>query len=722
MTVLVYRFGLLPPHEGAAFVDDQMWLGHRYRNDLTAIERARREVIRQIERKAGDIPALELALAEAQKLEETAAADLKASRATTRKRSETAAQTQALRDAREERKRVSRLLTEARRAVRQDPEIQAEKKLVDGGPEYDAWRSMIDRCYDQEHKLYKDYGAKGIRVCESWRESLPTFLRDVGKRPTVDQPENAPRETRTYVFKRDDMSGNYEPGNAGWRLSHDVEDDAMNGQRGGRIGALKRGAREISKVGWGIYSRVEAQADAARKAVDKTGLYDGLLPNDPRFSRWRGDGFVGAAQLEGGITVAEIFSGEDTRVKIGPSVRVKLIWDPKARVCRSVADDRGDRKVGERIKTQHKTLHMRLGKGASSTWCSWPMIMHRPIPDGATIKEVVVHRKMRGAREEWYATIVVDTAAVERLHGASGAVAVDLGWRRMDDGGIRIGAWQATDGKTGEVRLTPTILSALTKAASIRSIRDQHFDTARDAMTAWLATQPAIPEWLAAQAHHMASWKSQERMRNLVHRWKANRFVGDEQAYTLAEAWCYRDHHLWCYEEGARTRALRRRKQLYRIEAKRLAAMYHTLVLEDFDLSEMAKRPELASAKDVGGEDAPSAQRQLVAPSDLRSSLIHAFAVAQKVPSPNTTRMCNACGVIHAFDAKKDVWRVPECPECGITWDQDYNAARNMLDLWRDGKIIEPKNRGGVGEGRSRFERAKMAGSQTKDLGKRAAE
>lgn len=33
---------------------------------------------------------------------------------------------------------------------------------------YDTWRQMLQRCNNPKHKDYKDYGARGITVCEEW--------------------------------------------------------------------------------------------------------------------------------------------------------------------------------------------------------------------------------------------------------------------------------------------------------------------------------------------------------------------------------------------------------------------------------------------------------------------------------------------------------------------------------------------------------------------------
>lgn len=42
---------------------------------------------------------------------------------------------------------------------------------------------MLNRCHNPKHTAYNRYGAKGIAVCEQWRDSFATFLEDMGERP-----------------------------------------------------------------------------------------------------------------------------------------------------------------------------------------------------------------------------------------------------------------------------------------------------------------------------------------------------------------------------------------------------------------------------------------------------------------------------------------------------------------------------------------------------------
>lgn len=60
--------------------------------------------------------------------------------------------------------------------------------------EYRAWHHFIGRCCTPTDKQYADYGGRGIRVCQRWRESFQAFLDDMGLKPTrihsIDRKDN----------------------------------------------------------------------------------------------------------------------------------------------------------------------------------------------------------------------------------------------------------------------------------------------------------------------------------------------------------------------------------------------------------------------------------------------------------------------------------------------------------------------------------------------------
>lgn len=70
--------------------------------------------------------------------------------------------------------------------------------------EYNSWRAMKKRCYYPKVESYQYYGAKGVIVCEAWKNSFATFLKDLGLKP------------EGMSLDRIDPEGNYEPGNCRW--------------------------------------------------------------------------------------------------------------------------------------------------------------------------------------------------------------------------------------------------------------------------------------------------------------------------------------------------------------------------------------------------------------------------------------------------------------------------------------------------------------------------
>ena len=72
--------------------------------------------------------------------------------------------------------------------------IRSTKHGMYNTSEYRIWQNMKKRCYSEKSKGYPDYGARGITVCDEWKESFEAFYRDVGPRPsphhTLDRRDN----------------------------------------------------------------------------------------------------------------------------------------------------------------------------------------------------------------------------------------------------------------------------------------------------------------------------------------------------------------------------------------------------------------------------------------------------------------------------------------------------------------------------------------------------
>jgi len=66
-----------------------------------------------------------------------------------------------------------------------------------------VWKRMMQRCTDPSLSSYKNYGKRGIKVCDRWKV-FTNFLEDMGFRP------------EKLTLDRINNDGNYEPGNCRW--------------------------------------------------------------------------------------------------------------------------------------------------------------------------------------------------------------------------------------------------------------------------------------------------------------------------------------------------------------------------------------------------------------------------------------------------------------------------------------------------------------------------
>jgi hypothetical protein len=74
-------------------------------------------------------------------------------------------------------------------------------------PLYGRWQGMMKRCHNKNNPCYKDWGGRGITVCERWKDFW-AYVQDIKALGTPPSP--------SHSIDRIDNDGNYKPGNVRW--------------------------------------------------------------------------------------------------------------------------------------------------------------------------------------------------------------------------------------------------------------------------------------------------------------------------------------------------------------------------------------------------------------------------------------------------------------------------------------------------------------------------
>ena len=476
------------------------------------------------------------------------------------------------------------------------------------------------------------------------------------------------------------------------KLAAKARTDAIEAARKAAVKA----ARQASGCYWGNYNAVIASYETARKAAMLAGTE----------LRFRGGGRDKrlVAQIQGGLSPARLFAATHSQASLRrpePGEWPMRKLHPHGYILSMVA-----------YTTDRRARLVR-----------WPMILHRPFPAGAQIKQVTVTcRRRPPRRDEWqvaFALTVPGAAAVERK--AELAAGIDVGWRKLEEG-LRVAMLADEAGGRMQIVLPERMLEDHAYVADIAAQRARNVTD----VLAWTGaldwtTAPAVlaDAWRALAGNPKSSWPALARLRTLwlEHAWAA------ESLERLSDALAH-DRRLWTRSRGMTLRLTRARLDIYRAAAMRIVQRYGLIGIEKLSVADMA------TTDDNPLPPAARRNRVIAAPAEFLACVRWA---AKKTGAHihehhgASTWICASCGVESAPSDPSA--RVVACPHCHSVWDQDHNAARvilaSALAARKTGAALEgeiaPETAGGRW-GRARRLRAKSDLSPTAGLDIEAAE
>jgi len=379
-------------------------------------------------------------------------------------------------------------------------------------------------------------------------------------------------------------------------------------------------------------------------------------------------------------TIASQFvGGSDSFVRIGAN----LIGKPTLRAQRH-GETMGARNLRE--------LMFRVGTvpgGREPLWARLYVLMDRPLPEARTTWVKLSCRRV-GLRYRWHLIVIVDEDFRRPvLHARAEAVGIDIGWRKLDNGDIRIAYWYGSDGQEGELSIPERVYQRKEKADSLHAICDRTRNEMSLEWRTWMQQFVLDDHPLRIAAKDMHLWVKMWRFAKLARLWQDNRVAGDGEMFERVHAWLKQDRHLLSWE-------VNNRRRLSLQVAGRISDMAHQLVqrYEMVAVEERGMVPKLvARPKNIDPGSSPSAREDewlravnarrvgILAPALMRQTIEYRCrkygSLYREEEAAFTTISCPSCGVERVIDDPASL--LLTCNVCNVTDDQDRTAARNLL-------------------------------------------
>lgn len=422
-----------------------------------------------------------------------------------------------------------------------------------------------------------------------------------------------------------------------------------------------------------------------RKEARKLGFFD-FKPLRAEFSK-RGLRHGTYTAIEDAVRAAEKTAGRRRGWKYGdPIARLRFSsWarsthQARAQIFETTIDrwlqfadrpDTANRKPGSRRAGQRKIMRLRVGSnGRDPVWAEIPIVMHRPI--NGRIRWAAIHRAVVCGRPQWWVTITCSDVQERADLAPDGVVAVDVGWRKMDDGSIRVAYARDASGRVTELRLPARWVERIDRAERIQSHRDELLN----------ALKASHPELLGRVRSPAGAVRAIQNARAEA---SDLRLHGTQPPAVMLrgadelERYIHRDRHLWQYQTGNTRRVVSGRRDALRNFVRDLRRRYKTVIVKDTSHKVMKEdSPLYGSARTMG---------QHAAPGEVVAAIKGVFSDGDIaiVKGAWTSCVCTECGKVNQEYPDLEM----SCEHCGVVLDRDEVSTQNMMSEWGLGNSVD---------------------------------
>lgn len=415
-------------------------------------------------------------------------------------------------------------------------------------------------------------------------------------------------------------------------------------------------ARQQSGLWWGNYNSVIKSFEQGRRV---SVLNRGLM----RVKPFDGTGRF-TNQIQGGISVENLISGQNIQVKVAP-----LPADAWSHASRN-----------ERRRLQRTqftaTIFVRDGTRRMVTW---PMIMHRPLPENVRIKEVVVSRARLDDRWLWSVVFVCTRPRVIKPGSATAGtvIAIDPGWRRTKTG-LRVATIVRATGETEYFELPNCVVQAFRFADELRDRHHVLLANLRMLVSRLTASQQAKVTGVGEAWIDPANLRLPSDFRRLAKLWSSDSDYDQGLVAQISEKSAdYKRLYLW--ERNHTRKISNNRDKLYQELLARVFKGVNKVLLHTIDINEMSNN-NTATTREGFVPNASNWYRRTASISSLEhwiKNKTKRLGIEIKCIQSSYSQSCPSCGALDRKNRADMLMYI--CARCNHTWDRDWGTCLMML-------------------------------------------